>query len=264
VLPAFRLARAYTVADALAMMAEGATPYCGGTELFLAMRMGLLRPPILVDLKRVAELRGVRRAGDTVVIGAGTTHAEIVADPIVRAAAPFLVDVVRRVGNPRVRAQGTVGGNLCFAEPRSDVTTALVCLGATVTLRSAEATRTVPVENFVLGAFETERDDSELLTEVSVPASAADRFVYLKYQIQERPTVAVGMLAGEHGVRLVIGAAGECPVWTDVDSVGDIDVPAMVERLEIVEDVTGSDDYKRHVAGVYARRAIEEFSRRAA
>lgn len=262
-LPPFRLARAATVADALAAMADGATPYCGGTELFLAMRMGLLRPPVLVDLKRVEALRGIREDGGSVVIGAATTHADVVADRIVRTRLPFLADVLRRVGNPRVRAQGTVGGNLCFAEPRSDVTTALCCLGATVTLTSSDGTRTVPVDEFVLGAFDTARDESELLTEITLPVDAGTS-VYFKYQIQERPTVAVGVVARPGGIRLVIGAAGERPVWTDRESVADMDVAALADELEVVEDVTGSEEYKRHVATVFAHRAIEEFARRAA
>src|SRR5262245_34013181 len=100
------------------------------------MRMGLLTPSGLVDLKRIPELRDITMAEGALVIGAGATHDNVARNQVVRSQAPLLAEVEDMVGNARVRAQGTVGGNLCFAEPRSDVIALLTAFEATLVLRS--------------------------------------------------------------------------------------------------------------------------------
>src|SRR5699024_10988976 len=121
-----------TLGEALEAISEDAIPYCGGTELLLAMRAGLHRPELLVDVKRLRELAGITFYGQQLVIGATETHMDIAAHPAVRQHVPMLAAVEKGVGNARVRAQGSIGGNLCFAEPKSDVGTALIALQATV------------------------------------------------------------------------------------------------------------------------------------
>ena len=120
-LPPFRLARPETLDEALDALGEDQVAYCGGTELLLAMGAGLTRPDVLVDVKRLPELAGIRLDGDHLVIGATERHADVATHPLVRRHAPMLSAVERAVGNARVRSQGSVGGNLCFAEPKSDV-----------------------------------------------------------------------------------------------------------------------------------------------
>src|SRR5262245_27128961 len=121
-------------------------PYAGGTEVLVAMRAGLLRAPVLVDLKRLPELAAVEAARGTLRIGAIATHEAVAGHAAVAKAHPMLASVLRLVGNARVRAQGTLGGNVCFAEPRSDVATALVAIGATVVLQFTRGERSLPVE----------------------------------------------------------------------------------------------------------------------
>ena len=254
-LPAFKIERPSTVADAVGLLDEDRVAYWGGTELLLAMQMGLLVPTALVDLKRVAGLRDVTLDGDELVIGAGVTHDELATNPVVRSQAPLLADVEARVGNTRVRAQGTIGGNLCFAEPRSDVATALMALDATVSLQSSSGSRSVPVTDFILGPYWTAREPTELLVDVRVPVPAA-RGVYLKFQVTERPTVGVAAVTVGTTCRLVIGAVAEQPRVFDFARWDDVDAAALASELEPVPDLTGSIEYKRHVTAVFVRRAI--------
>jgi carbon-monoxide dehydrogenase medium subunit len=257
-LPEFALARPETLDEALALLSEDRVPYCGGTELLLAMKMGLHRPDALVDLKRIPQLRGIRREADEVVIGATTTHLDVAADPLVRSLLPMLADVERRVGNARVRAQGSLGGNLCFAEPKSDVATALVALDASVTLESPDGRRVVRVADFVQGAYYAEREPGELLVDLRVPVVPTRRGAYVKFQVTERPTVGVAAVedTATGACRVVVGAVGEVPVARDYAGIRDVDTDALVADLDPVEDLTGSARYKREVTAVFVRRCL--------
>jgi carbon-monoxide dehydrogenase medium subunit len=149
---------------------------------------------------------------------------------------------------------------LCFAEPKSDVATALVAYGAEVTLARPDGRRTVPVEEFVAGPYFADKEPDELLVDVRVPLpDSGTRAVYLKYQVTERPTVGVALLhdrAGGH-CRLVVGAVGEVQTLWTYDDPSEIEPEAVAAELDPTPDLTGSERYKRHVAGVFIRRAID-------
>lgn len=262
-LPAFAIARPRTVEAAASLLAEESVPYCGGTEILLAMKMGLLRPQRLVDVKGIPELNGVVVTSDALVVGAATCHDDLSRDPDVRAHVPLLSHVEAGVGNVRVRAQGSIGGNLCFAEPRSDLTTTLLALDAQLTLVSPRGQRTVPVQNFLLGAYWTCREDDELLLDVRVPLPAAAG-VYLKFQTSERPVVGVAAVRpAAGGIRLVVGAVADLPTVVDAAGPNDIDAAAIADGLELVDDRAGSVRYKRHVTAVYVNRALQALTARA-
>jgi carbon-monoxide dehydrogenase medium subunit len=258
-LPAFRLVRPRTLDEALDAIGDEKVPYCGGTELLLAMRAGLHRPEALVDLKKVADLAGVRQDGDAVVIGAIERHMELAVHPLLRRHQPMLADVECAVGNARVRAQGSIGGNLCFAEPKSDVATALVAYRARATLVGhGGRRRDVAVEDLVAGPYWADKEPDELLVEVTVPIPPPHaRAVYLKYQIAERPTVGVALAYdGDTGCRLVVGAVGEVQTLFTFGDPAEIDAEAVAAELDPTPDLTGSDQYKRSVAATYIRRAV--------
>lgn len=261
-LPSFALARPTTVAETVGLLSEEKVPYCGGTELLLAMKLGLLRPDALIDLKRVEELREVVRRGEQISIGAGVNHLSLGSHPLIRDLLPLLAEVEGKVGNPRVRAQGSIGGNLCFAEPRSDVATALMALRATVTLVSSRGRREMSVDDFVQGPYWVDRRPDELLLHVKVPIERPNASVYLKFQTAERPTVGIALLqqASTPSYRLVVGAVGERPMafdYTDLEQINPVNVASHVDP---VPDSTGSEEYKRHVTAVYVRRAVAAFS----
>jgi aerobic carbon-monoxide dehydrogenase medium subunit len=258
-LPSFKLARPRSLGEALDAIGDDKVPYCGGTELLLAMRAGLHRPETLVDIKGVVELSGVSIENGTVVLGATERHMDLAKHPLVRQHLPMLAAVEAAVGNARVRAQGSIGGNLCFAEPKSDVATALVAYGAQVTLASPNQLRSVPVEEFVVGPYFADKEPDELLVDIRVPLPAnGAEAVYVKYQITERPTVGVALLHDRSNVtcRLVVGAVGEVQtLWTFAEP-AEIEPEAIADELDPTPDLSGSERYKRHVAAVFVRRAI--------
>jgi carbon-monoxide dehydrogenase medium subunit len=256
-LPRFELLRPTTLDEVVEARSADALPFCGGTELLLAMRMGLLRPPRLIDLKRVPALREVSLAKGQVTIGAAATHDQLARDPDLQHHLPMLAHVEANVGNARVRVQGSIGGNLVFAEPKSDVTAALIALDGRVTLRSAASARTVPMEEFILGAYWADIEDGEILTEVSVPVVAGRRAVYEKFQTMERPTVGVAARCDADGsCRVVVAAATGEPVTFDRTSLDAVDARAFAAELDVVPDLTGGERYKRHLAAVVIDRAL--------
>lgn len=256
-LPTFRLSRPTTLSEAFDLLADDGVAYVGGTELVAAMQLGLVSPAHLVDLKHIPTLAGIRLEGDTLVIGAATRHLDVAESELVRRSAPILARACAELGNARVRVTGTVGGNLCFADPRSDVATALFALGASVRLRSAGDERVLPIEEFIFGAMDVDLDEGELLDSVLVPVTVAPQ-VYLRHQPTEYPTIAVALVAGDEGLRITVGAVGEIPQRFTAPSLVELDIEAILPELEVIEDLNGSEPYKRHLVGVFVRRAATE------
>lgn len=261
-LPPFALIRPATLDEAFGELSDEQVPYCGGTELLLAMRAGLQRPAALVDLKRLPELTGIRVDGGHLVIGAVERHMDIAAHPEVRSRLPMVAAMEKAVGNARVRAQGSMGGNLCFAEPKSDVATALVALDAAVTVAGRSGRRSVLVEDFVAGPYFADKEPDELLVDIRIPVRRDQRAVYVKYQTAERPTVGVAAVydAAAGRCRVAVGAVGEVPVVGTYDSPDRVDVADLVDRADPVADLTGSEEYKRHVTAVFVRRALQRLA----
>src|SRR5690606_25377561 len=168
----------------------------------------------------------------------------------VRTVLPMLATVEERVGNARVRAQGSIAGNLCFTEPKSDVAPALIAYGAEVTLASPAERRTVSVEDLIQGPYWADKESDELLVDIRVPVpGTGTRAVYLKYQITERPTLGVALVHDPQAgtCRLAVGAVGEVPtLWTGT-SPEEIDPAEISELVDPTPDLTGSERYKRHV-----------------
>jgi carbon-monoxide dehydrogenase medium subunit len=251
VISPFKRKRPSRVDEALHEIADGAIPYCGGTELVAAMQMGLLAPEVLVDLKGIDELSGLAEVGGRLRIGATTRHRAVALDPLAAAWA-----ACSQLGNQRVRATGSVGGNLCFAEPRSDVMTALIALGADVELRSVRGERVLEVDELAAGAMWTTREDDELLVAVHVPRTSR-RQVHLRFQPAEYPTACVALVetAADGPIRVSVGAVGDRPQLFEVAGIGDLDPAGIAADLQVVADLNGAEDYKRHIAEVFLGRA---------
>ena len=257
-LPRFELHRPSTLTEAAALRSEEHVALGGGTELLLAMRMGMLEPEALVDLKQVPDLRQITRADDEIVIGAASTHDDIATNELVLETLPMLAHVAAHVGNPRVRMQGTIGGNIVFAEPKSDVIAALIALDGVADIASPDGTRTVTLAEFVMGPYWTDINEDEILVRVRVPLVAGRRAVYEKFQTMERPTIGVALRADREGpTRLVIAAVCSTPVILDFPTVDDIDPHAVAQDIEVVPDLTGKEPYKRHLTTVVVQRTID-------
>jgi len=276
VLSDFELHRPTTVADAARLRAElgdAAALYAGGTELLLAMKLGVLDYEHLIDLKRIDELRGIERRDGAVRIGAAVTHRELEHDSDVARALPALAALERNVANVRVRAVGTLAGNLAFGEPHADPPALLTALDAYVELAGTGGRREVSMEEFIVGPYETALAEDELIEAIVVPIPGEDvRATYLKFQVLERPAVGVaavarirdGSFVGAPAV--VVGAVDERPVRVPADvldgvvcndesALDDVEEAAR-DAVDPVDDLSGSADYKRHLTGVLVRRAL--------
>lgn len=261
---------------------DNAALYAGGTELLLAMKARVLRYEHLVDLKRISALRGIREENGQLVIGALTTHYQLATDERVIGGVPAYAALSDGIANIRVRVAGTLAGNLCFAEPHADPPSLLAALGASVTLSSPEATRSVPVASFIEGEFTTVRADNEILTDIRIPLTRKDeRFCYRRFGHLERPAVGVAAgcvrAGGKTAYRLWIGAIGDRPIHAGpvesaLDGVPPNELRDLLPRvaetfaqgLPATGDLHGSADYKRHLAFVIMRRALLEASGQAA
>jgi CO/xanthine dehydrogenase FAD-binding subunit len=267
-----------TVEDALAALANGARPVAGGTDLVVGARQGKAPlPGSIVAIHRLADLRGVVLDGETLRLGALTTHEEIAEHALVLERLTALADAAAIVGSHATRAQGTVGGNLMNASPAMEVGGPLMCFGAAVTLRSQSSERSVAVADLFAGPGTTTAGPGELLTHIAVPLppeATGSCYARLEYRQQMEIAVvgatAVVTLAGDRvraaklaitalapTVRLV-PAAEEALVGSDGGrAAAELAAQAAAEASEPISDVRASEQYRRAMAAVLARRAIE-------
>jgi aerobic carbon-monoxide dehydrogenase medium subunit len=278
-LPPFERHRPESVEGATELLEEygdDAVVYVGGSELFLLFKLGFAEYAHLIDLKGIGELRGIERRDGELRIGAAETHRSIARDHSVRAEWPALAEMERGVGNLRVRTQGSIGGNLCFADPHSDPATFLLASDALVEARrGGDEPRRIPVGELVSGPFENTLGRGEVLTAVLVPAMAPGAvIVHRKFVLHERPAITVTChlrLEGERlaDVRLAVGSAGvvaaraapaeELLAGTpaaDLDGTLEQAGALAAEAADPVEDANGSVEYKRHLVGVLSGRAV--------
>ena len=252
-------------------------PMAGGTALVVMMKQSLLEADHLISLARVPGLSGVRVEADGLHIGALTHHREVETSPLVKQHAPLLADVYRHVATVRIRNVATVGGGIAHADPAQDPPPGLIALDAKVKLQSKNGERILPITDMFLDYYETAIEPGELLTEVIVPATPADaRTAYLKFlprTADDYATVAVAARAQISGgkvsnLRVALGAAGPTPVHaTAVEQALEGQTPtaeairaaaqAVADEVDPLEDFRGSSDYKRDMAVVFTRRALE-------
>src|SRR5437762_4073265 len=275
----FELSEPTSVAEASELLArhgDAARIYAGGTELILAMKEGLVHYEHLVNVKTIPGLAGVRLDAGTLRLGAATSHRALERDPLVRQHFPAVARMEADVANVRVREVGTLGGNLCFAEPHADPGTLLQVFDATARIEKKGSARTIPLEGLFVGPFETCLEGDELLTEIVVPPLAPrSAAVYLKFGFLERPSVGVGVavtLADGHvaDARIAVGSVGPVPRrMRDAEArlqdrpVADSEA-ALAEAGRIaarpsdaLTDPHGPAEYKEHLVGVLLRRAFQ-------
>ena len=260
----------------LAHFGEKGRLYAGGTELLLAMKHDLLRYEHLVDVKTVPGLDKIELKDGSLHIGATTTHRAIEKSPLVSENLPVVAEMARHVANVRVRVTGTLGGNLCFAEPHSDPATLLLALEARTRVKGRTGERTLTMDELIVGAYETALAPDELLSEIEIPfLEKSQRAAYLKFQIKERPTLGLALVLdldeGGHVItkaRAVVGSVSPKPCRSDQAEallVGPREKvekqladasQALADAADPVDDLEGSAEYKRHLVGVFLRRAF--------
>jgi carbon-monoxide dehydrogenase medium subunit len=250
---------------------DEATIIAGGSFLGIIMNQGFFAPTRLVALRNVPDLDYVE-AGDGVLrLGAMATHRAVERSEIVKDGWPTLAFNFSVVASPRVRSQATVGGVVADADYASDPPSMLAALRARVVARSARGEREIPMEEFVLGHYETALEDDELVTEVRVPRGEG-RSVYRKFRSrssEDRPCVSVAAVRENGGLRVVVGAVAERPQYfPEVCAIAegerlDGELAAEIGRryaedIEPISDSRGSARYRRRVIAVEVRRALED------
>src|SRR5882724_6804138 len=274
----FRVYQPTSVTEAcaeLARLGEDAKIYAGGTELILLLRLGLVQYTHLVDVKRVPELGELAWDGKAMHIGAAVTHRRLERSAEVTAHLPLLQQATELVANVRVRNVGTIGGNLCFGDPHSDPAPALLVYDTRVKIGMHSGDRTIGLEAFYIGLFETAIAPDEILIELQVePLPPGVGSAYLRAARFERPSLGVAVAAAQHdgrlaNVRLGVSCVGPVPMrLQELESrlagVTLAEAQQIVrqaqrhyeEVLQPVDDLHGSVAYKTHLTGVLLGRAL--------
>jgi carbon-monoxide dehydrogenase medium subunit len=251
-----------TLDEAVALLAEhgeGTKVIAGGMSLMPAMNLGLTRPDVVVSLNHVASMDYVSDDGDALRIGAMTRHARIVSDPLVRAGCPLLAEAARHIGDVQVRHRGTIGGSLAHADPAADYLPVVVALDATLRLRSAAGERTVSARELVVDVMRTVLEPGELVVEVRVPKHTGGAYLRLARVEGSFAIVNVAAILNGRGA-LAVGGATAPPALVhleqplDAEAVGEAAYAACEDAYG---DLSGPGEYRREMARVYARRAIE-------
>lgn len=282
----FAYHRASSVADAQRLLAAnpGAKVLAGGHSLLPAMKLRLSAPGAVVDIGRIAELKGITAADGGLRIGAMTTHAEVAASPLVAKSCAILADAASRIGDPAVRNRGTIGGSVAHADPAADLPTVLTAVGARMEIAGASGTRSVEAAEFFQGMMTTALGESDILTAVWVPAIGGGRgAAYAKFPHPASRYAVIGAAAavdvsGGACTRAIIVVGGITGMPTRLPSVEaalagqaltDEAVASACSKAagdlsgDLMGDIFASAEYRRAVAGAYVARAVAAAAKRA-
>ncbi|MFG2602548.1 FAD binding domain-containing protein [Streptomyces sp. NPDC048514] len=274
--PAFDYARPSSVDEAVRTLADAGEEgkvLAGGQSLLPLLRLRLAFPELVVDVGRIPELRGVREDGDALVIGAMTTHHEVVHDPLVRRHAGLLAEATATVADPAVRHRGTLGGSLAHADPAGDLPAVALALDAELVVAGPGGRRTIPAREFFVDYLQSALAPDELLVEVRVPKTDGWSFHYEKFHPVAQSWAIVGVAAlvrGDGGhvaeARIALTNMGPTPLRATAAerALSGADGPEAVARAaeaaaedtRPARDLAGSPEYREHLARVLTRRSV--------
>lgn len=256
-----------SVLQLLKQNADHAKILGGGMTLLPMLNLGLISPELLISLRSIAELKGVRLDNKAVVIGAGTTHYTISTDPLIHQYAPLLGVAAGLIGDAQVRNRGTIGGSLAHADPAANYLTAVIALDSTIELAGASGLRSVPAEKFFSDVMTTLLADDEIIVSVRIPEiGTATGYAFQKFTRVKGafPIVcAAARIDGKAGWgKLVIGGVTGVPIVIKLQA-AEADLTALgntirAEASNALEDQNGDSEYKREMAVVYGLRAFDE------
>jgi carbon-monoxide dehydrogenase medium subunit len=262
--------------DLLGRHKDDAKLLAGGHSLLPAMKLRLAQPKHLVDLRKISGLSGIKEEGGMLVIGAMATHHAVESSPIVKSKCPMLGQVAGQIGDPMVRNMGTIGGSLAHADPAADYPTAIIALGAEMVAEGPKGKRTIKADDFFKGLLTTALAEDEILTEVRVPATGAKvGSAYMKFPHPASRFAVVGVAAvltvdaGKvakasvavtgAGTKAVRAKGVEAAITGKAADAASIQAAAerAPEGVDVQADLQGSEDYKKHLLKVFAKRAME-------
>ena len=252
-----------SIADAVKLLSadEDARPISGGQSLLPALKHRLNRPSVLVDLTGIAELKGIKREGDKITIGALSRHVEIENNPDIKAAIPALAYMAGHLGDIQVRNRGTMGGSVANNDPAADYPAAVLGLGATVVTDK----RRIAADDFFQGMFTTALEPGELLVAIEFPVPEKAGYAKMRNPASRYVMAGVFVAKTKGGVRVAVNGAGPgvfrqaemeralSANWSP-DSVANVKQPS--EGLN--SDIHGSAEYRAHLVTVMAKRAVAE------
>jgi len=261
---AFQYHRPQSVADAAKLLASNgeAKLLAGGHTLLPTMKQRLASPKAIVDLSRVAELKGITKSGNALVIGAMTTHAEVAGSEVVKGAIPNLARLATMIGDAHVRHRGTIGGSVANNDPAADYPAAVLALNATVVTNKRE----IKADDFFKGLFATALQDGEIITRISFPIPG--KFGYAKFAQPASLYALVGVAVAQTGASARVGVtgAGSDGVFRQTAMEAALGKGWSAQSLsgittdagKMMSDIHGDSAYRAHLVGVMARRAVAQ------
>lgn len=274
---AFEYYRPRDMAGVLSLLEEhgdDARVMAGGHSLIPMMKLRMADVPHLIDLQDVGGLSDIEISGDTIRLGAMVTQSDIIGHEGLTSVAPILREAALQIADPQVRYMGTIGGNVANGDPGNDMPGLMQCLGASFSLIGSDGTREVPARDFYEAAYMTAREDEEVLTAVTIPLPKGGyAYEKQKRKIGDYATAAAAVQIVKDGDSCVAAsiamtnlsdvpvfseAAGAALIGTSVDDAAlKASMAAMLADIDPTEDNRGPIAFKKHVAGVILRRAIE-------
>ncbi len=274
----FSYHRPVTVADAvklLSTLGDDARPLAGGHSLVPMMKLRLATPEHLIDLHGIEGLKGIRRDGDNVLIGAMTTQHDLLASDEIKKSLPILQETALLIADPQVRYRGTIGGNVANGDPGNDMPALMMTLGASYRLEGASGGRNIAASEFYQGAYFTALEPGEILTAISVPVPAAGHgYAYekLKRKVGDYATAAAAVVltmarakvaSCEIGLTnlsetpLLATDAANAVIGTSLDPATLKKAAAAAEAImSPAADARGPVEYRKHVGGIMVMRAL--------
>ena len=281
----FNYHRPATLADAVKLLAtfgEEARPLAGGHSLVPMMKLRLATPEHLVDLHGIDGLKGIRREGDRIVIGAMTTQHELLGSAELGKSLPILHETAALIADPQVRYRGTIGGNVANGDPGNDMPALMLTLGASYRLEGSAGGRDVAASEFYQGAYFTALEPGEILTSISIPLPAAGHgYAYekLKRKVGDYATAAAAVvltvaggkvascaigLTNLHETPLLAIDAAKAVIGTSLDPASLKKAAAAAEAImSPAADARGPVEYRKHVGGIMVTRALQRAAGRA-
>ncbi|HVE96440.1 MAG TPA: xanthine dehydrogenase family protein subunit M [Pseudonocardiaceae bacterium] len=259
---------------ALSEAGEDAKVLAGGQSLLPVLRLRLATPTMIVDLSKINELRGVRDDGDAIVVGAMTTHHDVINDPLVGAHAELLKEATKTVGDPQIRHRGTVGGALVHADPAGDLLAPAVALDCEMVIVGPGGRRAVPAAEFFVGLFTTAVGPDEVLVELRIPKKTGWGAHYEKFNrvSQAWSIVAVAAAVRTEGgsiaeARVALTNMGTTPIRATNVEQALVGQPADAQTIRVaaehaaegtspMSDGNADADYRKHLARVLTGRAV--------
>jgi carbon-monoxide dehydrogenase medium subunit len=278
--PRFEYHAPRSVGEAVALLGKlgpDAKLLAGGHSLLPMMKLRFAQPEHLIDINRIPELRGIKEAGDTVVIGAMTSENELINSPIIQARVPLLADAAKMIADPQVRNRGTIGGDIAHGDPGNDHPALAIAVEASFVLEGPKGRRTVAADGFFLGTYMTLLEEDEVMCEIHVPAFAKGTgwaYEKLKRKTGDWATAGCAVVMRRNGdtishVRIALTNVAPAALRANAAETSLLNQPLTAATLQAAadaataicdpaEDLRGDIEYKTAMAGEMVKRALSK------